>query len=485
MPISQPMRILASAWAQNRFWPKRLNWIEISGIRGWSGHRIDFSFPITAIVGENGSGKSTILQAAAASYKNSLPGKQLFASDFFPDTPWDAVTNAYIKVGLKEGERFLETSVTKPSERWRGNQQRRKRPVYYIDLRRIQPLLARSGYPKLTNRHLQESASREFSSDMLSRLSLIMGKMYTGARMATAGESVYQEVPVTQRGKQAYSGFHQGAGEVTATEMLAYNFEKYSLVVIDEIESSLHPRAQRRLIRDLAVLAREKEIQFIISTHSPYVLDEIVPEGRLLILDSDRGKTTVSGVSSDFAMTSIDDEPHPECDVYVEDCVAKILVREAIIHVDKSMTKRIMITPFGKASVGSSLGIMISENRFSRPTVVFLDGDQRATTGVYVLPGNDAPEQVIFQALKERNWPDIFVRIGRGFSETADILESAMLLQDHHMWLINASDQLFISSKALWHAMCTSWLKNCATEKDIESITIPIIEALACKRAKN
>ncbi|MBQ7618084.1 MAG: AAA family ATPase [Desulfovibrio sp.] len=480
MPISQPMRILASAWAQNRFWPKRLNWLEISGIRGWSGYRIDFSFPITAIVGENGSGKSTILQAAAASYKNALPGKQLFASDFFPDTPWDAVTNAYIKVGLKEGERFLETSVTKSSERWRGNHKRRERPVYYIDLRRIPPLSARSGYPKLTNRHLQESALREFSPDLLSRLSLIMG--YTSVRMATAGESVYQEV-VTERGEQAYSGFHQGAGEVCAIEMLAHNFEKYSLVVIDEIESSLHPRAQRRLIRDLAVLAREKEIQFIISTHSPYVLDEIVPEGRLLILDGGRGKTTVTGVSSDFAMTSIDDDKHAECDVYVEDCVSKILLREAVIHVDKSMAERIMITPFGKASVGSSLGIMIAEKRFAKPTVVFLDGDQRATPGVYVLPGNDAPEQVIFKALKERNWPDIAIRLGRVFSETIDILESAMFLQDHNMWLNNVSDQLFISSKALWHAMCTSWLKNCANETDIASITNPIYKALACKHS--
>ena len=482
MPISSAMRVLASEWAQNRFWPKRLNWIEISGIRGWSGHRIDFTFPITVIVGENGSGKSTILQAAAASYKNTLPGKQLFASDFFPDTPWDSVTNAYIKVGLKEGERFLETSVKKLSERWRGTQQRRERPVYYIDLRRIQPLQARSGYQKLMNRRLHERASRQFSQDMLSRFSLIMGKRYISAKMATAGESLYQEVPVAERGAQSYSGFHQGAGEVTATEMLSYDFEQYSLVIIDEIESSLHPRAQRRLIRDLATIARKKEIQFIISTHSPYVLEEVYPEGRLLILDSDRGKTTLTGVSAEFAMTSIDDEQHPECDVYVEDCAAKILVLETLIHVDKNMAKRIMITPFGKANVGSSLGMMLSENRFSRPTVVFLDGDQRATPGVHILPGEDAPEQVLFHALKERNWPDIAVRLDRSFSETADILEAAMLLPDHHLWLVSASDKLFTSSKALWHVLCTAWLKNCALEQDIAAIVTPIREALALRR---
>ncbi|WP_369121122.1 AAA family ATPase, partial [Sphingobium baderi] len=40
------------------------------------------------------------------------------------------------------------------------------------------------------------------------------------------------------------------------------------MVLIDEIESSLHPRAQRRLMRDLAEAARLQECQIIISTHS-------------------------------------------------------------------------------------------------------------------------------------------------------------------------------------------------------------------------
>jgi hypothetical protein len=37
------------------------------------------------------------------------------------------------------------------------------------------------------------------------------------------------------------------------------------------------------------------------------------------------GKTAVSGVSPEFAMTKMD-ESHPECDLYVEDVIAKTLV---------------------------------------------------------------------------------------------------------------------------------------------------------------
>lgn len=75
--------------------------------------------------------------------------------------------------------------------------------------------------------------------------------------------------------RNEYSGFHQGAGETTITEFLQSDIPKYSLVLIDEIETSLHPRAQRRLIRDLADRCRELDAQVVLTTRSPYVLDEL------------------------------------------------------------------------------------------------------------------------------------------------------------------------------------------------------------------
>ncbi|MGC1884646.1 MAG: AAA family ATPase [Stellaceae bacterium] len=78
-------------------------------------------------------------------------------------------------------------------------------------------------------------------------------------------------MPVLAHQGSIFSGFHQGAGETTIAELLAADLPKYSLVLIDEIESSLHPRSQRRIIRDLAERCRERELQIILTTHSPYV----------------------------------------------------------------------------------------------------------------------------------------------------------------------------------------------------------------------
>ena len=86
-----------------------------------------------AIVGENGSGKSTILHSATAIYtptntpKELLKGSQ-FASDFFPNTAWDKITGAEIKYQGREGDRPISGIIRKPTKQWLGNATRPERP---------------------------------------------------------------------------------------------------------------------------------------------------------------------------------------------------------------------------------------------------------------------------------------------------------------------------------------------------------------------
>ena len=110
MALSQEMRKLINKWESGRHWPKFLERMQIEQVRGWDGKRIDFRFPMVAIVGENGVGKSTILQAAASVYKPPA-GKGYFASDFFPDTAWDSIRNAVIRYSVKEGNNSVPGSA--------------------------------------------------------------------------------------------------------------------------------------------------------------------------------------------------------------------------------------------------------------------------------------------------------------------------------------------------------------------------------------
>jgi predicted ATPase len=479
MPNSSEVRRLNAKWQTDTGWPQRLEWIEIENVRGWTGQRFELRFPVMAVVGENGVGKSTVLQAAASVYRAPDKGEDRFASEFFPDTPWDAVTDAKIRYSVKQGNVSFPDSIRKPTTRWRGNPERRERNVEYIDLSRVQPVAGRVGYKTLANPAYNEVDANDFEKGQLARLNAIMGKTYELAKMATTSADDKREVPVVAQHGAAYSGYHQGAGETTIAELLQADLPKYSLVLIDEIESSLHPRAQRRLVRDLAARARELELQVVITTHSPYVLEELPFEARACIVEPEPGvREIVYGVSPEFAMTKMDDEHHAECDVYVEDAVAALMLTEILVAADPDLVPRCQIIPFGASSVGKALGQMAVQNRFPRPSCVFLDGDEGEVIGCHNLPGDDAPERAVFESLKASNWPGVADLTGRQFADLADACTRAMALPDHHQWLSFAATALFLSGETLWQAMCAAWATHCLNGEEAKATAQVIEDAL-------
>lgn len=463
MSDSREMRRLQAKWSQDTGWPKRLEYLELDGVRGWDAQRISFNFPIVAVVGENGTGKSTIIQCAASVYQSgNSPGNTWFASDFLPKTIWESVGNVEIRYGVREGGRTINRSVRKPGERWRGNPDRPERSVIYIDLRRLQPIVVRTGYSKLAKDATEEMSALAFDPARLRRFSQIMGRSFSGTRMALTDADKIRDVPVFEEKdvECTYSGYHSGAGQLTISEFLKIDPPKNSLVVIDEIETSLHPRAQRRLIRDLAKLCRERDLQIIVTTHSPYVLAELPLEARVYLMFGRSGRHVMTGVSPEFAMTKMDEYPHPECEIYVEDTRACTMLREILVAHSRSLIDRCTMIPFGQASVGKMLGQMVDQDRFPRPSCVFLDGDQAETPGCTLLPGEDAPERVVFEELQVYNWGKLRERVGRSFAAVGDACTRATSLSDHHDWVKSAANSLTLPSETLWQAMCAEWASN-------------------------
>lgn len=478
MNLSNEIRRLDKKWSSGTGWPKRLEWIEILGLRGWAKQRVEFSFPIIAIVGENGSGKSTILQSCACVYRSENKKDTHYPSEFFPDTAWESVQGVTIKYGYSEGTQHKDGSLRKPTTRWLGHDERPERQVEYIDLSRIQPVSARVGYAKIAKTRHKEASAKPFDEQQVQRFSAVMGKSYDAARMALTNIDKKREIPVLGKMGASYSGFHQGSGETTIAELLQADLPKYGIVLIDEIESSLHPRAQRRLIRDLAERCRDREVQIILTTHSPYILEELPQKARLYILESENTREIVTGISPQFAMTKMDDEIYPECDLYVEDHPAKIMLEELLSYHGKDVFSRCSIIPYGAASVGHALGQMVSAKRFLRPTRVFLDGDNAEAPGCILLPGGDAPERVVFKFLEEKRWGDLWSRIQRDISEVTDCCTNAMTLGDHHEWVKTAASRLICSRDVLWQAMCAEWAKD-LPEHEATKIINPIRDALS------
>jgi hypothetical protein len=185
---------------------------------------------------------------------------------------------------------------------------------------------------------------------------------------------------------------------------------------------------------------------------------------------NDEDRKIMTGVSAQFAMSKMDDAPHPDCEIYVEDDVSKTMLVEILSLRSRDLMSRIQIYPFGAASVRYQLGQMVDGKRFPRPTAVFLDGDCKVAPGCQILPGIDAPERAVFGGLRALGWRDVWTRVKRSTSDVSAACEAAMNLGEHHDWIGYAAKQLALTPNVLWHAMCGEWAERCVTEPEVKAI---------------
>nr|MDZ8015348.1 AAA family ATPase [Nostoc sp. ZfuVER08] len=67
-----------------------------------------------------------------------------------------------------------------------------------------------------------------------------------------------------------------------------------NLVLLDDVEQGLHPKAQRELMTVFKeIIQSNKNLQIIFSTHSPYIVDELIPS-QVYILNNTNSGFTIS-----------------------------------------------------------------------------------------------------------------------------------------------------------------------------------------------
>src|SRR5208337_3470312 len=245
--------------------PQFVESVKIDGLRGWKGETVHFKFPIVAIAGENGSGKSTILKAAACAYRNKAEDGNYYPSNFFVNTFWDKIEGVALNFQIRLGTETKSFKITKATERWRPSTKIFDRYIWFFDVARLLPIEATIGYAKVAKLTASEISESEIIHDFRNYYSYVMGHDYSKARFATSNVSANNKVGLLEREFGEVSQFHQGAGESTTLDLFKslQNVPDYSLIIIDEIEGSLHPRAQRRIIRFLLKLCRLKKLQII------------------------------------------------------------------------------------------------------------------------------------------------------------------------------------------------------------------------------
>lgn len=362
------------------------------------------------------------------------------------------------------------------------------RNVYFLDISRTLPLDATAGYAKIAMTANSEAGNgQELSEENLRELSYVLGQNYTNARFIGTDVDIKREVGLLTKDCGEISQFHQGAGEDSILDLfkMLQDIPLQSLLVIDEVENSLHPRAQRRFVQYLLKLARKKKIQVILSTHSPFVLEELPSIARIMLVKLSDRKDIIYEVSSKYALTAIDENEHPEIYIHLEDEEAELFFWEILKkdeqHYDEYL-KKISTRVVGSCSVVATLNDLASKGKLPYKSISVVDGDMRENyENCISLPGDRAPERMVFEDLKALNWNKLDERFGIGAGSLFQYFEDAILIPDHHEWTTYVGNKVKKGKDTVWSIMVEEWCKQCLEENIAESF----IESIRSKLYDN
>lgn len=337
---------------------------------------------LTAILGANGCGKSTILHALACCYKPINEGKNHIFSHYFTpttDASWQGsnfTLNHSYRNG-KDGCIEVNQNFSKQSDRWSPKYERRiERHVEFIGIKSCVPKIEDETQTSLI-RYDTISILSETATKILTSLGVIFNRNYAELNQHNSGKKQYSGLKLD--GKR-YSSLSMGAGEQRVLAILNKVFfaPKYSLILIDEIDLLLHTLALRRLLFELNKRASDKNLQIIFTTHREAVIDwgEIV---NIRHIYQTPDKTYVFEDTKPDALQRLTGNQLRPLDIFVEDNFSKAIVEKVAAMI--GLRKYVSVTTFGAATNCFVLasGLAMKDESFDNKLFV-LDGDVYETS---------------------------------------------------------------------------------------------------------
>jgi predicted ATPase len=408
--------------------------LSVKGVRCHTDTTITIQSPITAFSGLNGTGKTTLLQLAAALYKSD---QQFNVSSFLAKGPLDVLPfqdDASVKTTLqtqRNGPTPLTLSYNPTSKRWQGYGRRQERGVYFFGVGFFLPLNEKRDFVFRNAQTLSIAATVEVEESIRTRCGRILSIGYDRLlNVSVKHRNQTADVLSTTRGATSYSEAHMGCGEgrIHCLVRTLESVPPKSLILLEEPEISLHQRAEYELGKYLIDLSRRRGHQILLTTHSERLL-RALPQASLVHLTYHNNSIKpVSGLLSSQAESLMSEGFDHALVVIVEDEAAEIVLSELMRAHDPHFlsTVRIAIAGLkrsdGQIEASGSAAIIQAIKTFSSAglkVAVVLDGnelqwwsqdperdseEQRAMRAlpIFKLPGTRPPEEEVLDNLAAR-----------------------------------------------------------------------------------
>jgi predicted ATPase len=410
-----------------------LRQVRIKNLRGIEDLIIEFNYPVAVLAGPNACGKTTVLMALACAY--DVPGSGL--RDFKPATLFpnfrnrrtdggedldDQITKAEISYLFNTPSGPLPMTWRRLTKGWNPNFQGKKgvrQPQREVIVRTLANLSNPGEVRSVLNIGARYEKIQEVTADLIAFAQNVLPFKYVRMNKIISGG---RDLLVAERSDASgrYSEFHMSSGERTILRLsMQLSNLQNTLVLIDEVEAGLHPYTQQQLMLELQRLALRNDLQIVVTSHSPAVLESVPREARIFLeRSSDYRNVVLKPAYQDVLQRVLYGQALNKLSIICEDSEAK-----AVLHgcMDVLMPK------LGLHTNDILIGTDTGKNQFAEhvrafgkvgqldSTLFVLDGDARNLDGTLraeakefggflieplFLPGESGPEPFLWKALE-------------------------------------------------------------------------------------
>lgn len=422
--------------------------IKINKFRNLENITLPFAAGLNAIAGQNGTSKTSVLGLIGHVFtfdsdEKTLAGKKFYTefSDIFkfayPD--YDKSGDHSWLTTLDSGKNILATSFDRKetgkknsirirvgkSERGRG---KLKLPVIYLGMGRLFPLTLENQVMSNVS-VLSHEEIKEFV-DLHNEILLIVDEKVEPESITTANKSFY--APKTEK----YNHLGNSAGQDNIgqiiTALISYRRlrdklgDEYrgGILLIDELDASLFPAAQIKLIEKLDAKSKELNLQIFFTTHSLEVLLKTLKtkNSNVIYFDKSSGKIepksnpTPDELTRDLLVQGPENlkRIYDKKYIYCEDEEAVEMLKNVL---PQDIKEKVKIFP---TKLGNSMLMEIAKKKIPdfKNSIIILDGDSNpgSIKNVICLPGSFGPDNLIYNFLQSLQLAE-FQKIKPGYTK--------------------------------------------------------------------
>lgn len=461
--------------------------ITINKFRHLQDIRVTFGERLTAVAGQNGTGKSSILGLVGHGFKFPVDYKTLndkqFATQYseifrFSYPEYDKPKDHDYVIELDAGELIPVLSY----DRKEGGKEKSLRlrvgksmkeegkvifPVIYLGLRRLFPLAQESSV-KHEMRALSGEQIQKYQN--LHNEILLLNEQITPEYVEVFSKSFY----ASKTGK--YDCFGNSAGQDNIGQILTaiLSFERLKelmrdsypggILLIDEIDATLYPAAQIKLIEKLFRLSQDLNLQVIFTTHSTDVVETMMDpkyqqHAKVIYLTGDSGhiknaqdQITIEEIINNLKVQLPIRRKPDKITVFCEDSEARLWISNLL---GNHLRQYIF---FIQDSFGANQLVDLANKRipvFCR-SIFVIDGDQNQALKrnkcprVILLPGKNRPENIFHDFLEKLPPDDKFWGTAGGYTKQFCFRDQPNINTDR-----NVMKRWFNNQKLYWGRGCS------------------------------